>query len=80
MFTFIDWHAHFTGLKHPEEYTTTDIREFEFYIRHDYNDGEDFNYSPRLPFFFTSRNGAIQKVLKIPIARSPERKTLSDSQ
>ena len=62
VYTFIDWNGDFTGSHYPEEYTTTDISEFEQYIRTYENE------TPGMPFFFRVNDGVIEQVLEKPIA------------
>ncbi len=62
VYTFIDWNGDFTGEEFPEEYTTTDIEEFEKYIK-TYDNGE-----PKMPFFFTVENGYIKQIIEKPFA------------
>ncbi len=62
VYTFIDWNGDFTGAEFPEEYTTTDIEEFEKYIK-TYDNGE-----PKMPFFFTVENGYIKQIIEKPFA------------
>lgn len=62
VYTFIDWNGDFTGSKYPEEYTTTDVKEFKKYIE-SYD-----NAAPRMPFFFQVENGVVRIVLEKMIA------------
>ena len=62
VYTFIDWNGDFTGSHYPEEYTTTDISEFEQYIRTYENE------TPGMPFFFRVNDGVIELILEKPIA------------
>lgn len=62
VYTFIDWGGDFTDGAFPAEYTTTDIKEFQRYIE-TYDNGE-----PKMPFFFTVKNGFIKQILERPFA------------
>ena len=62
VYTFIDWNGDFTGAESPEEYTTTDIEEFQKYIE-TYDNGE-----PKMPFFFIIENGYIKQIIEKPFA------------
>lgn len=62
VYTFIDWNGDFTGAESPEEYTTTDIKEFQKYIE-TYDNGE-----PKMPFFFIIENGYIKQIIEKPFA------------
>lgn len=62
VYTFIDWNGDFTGSEYPEEYTTTDVQEFQKYIE-TYNDA-----APGMPFFFQVENGVVRLVLEKPMA------------
>ncbi len=62
VYTFIDWNGDFTGAEPPEEYTTTDIEEFQKYIE-TYDNGE-----PKMPFFFIIENGYIKQIIEKPFA------------
>ena len=61
-YTFIDWNGDFTGSDYPEEYTTTDVVEFQKYIG-TYEDSQ-----PGMPFFFHIENGVVKILLEKQIA------------
>lgn len=62
VYIFIDWDGDFTHSDYPEEYTTTDIQEFQRYIE-TYEDA-----TPGMPFFFQLENGTVKLILEKPIA------------
>ena len=62
VYTFIDWNGDFTGSDYPEEYTTTDVGEFQKYIG-TYEDSQ-----PGMPFFFQIEDGVVKIIVEKQIA------------
>lgn len=58
VYTFIDWNGDFTGSDYPEEYTTTDVAEFQKYI------GTYEDLQPGMPFFFQIEGGTVTVILE----------------